>query len=275
MDDHLFNGEYYEHKIVPIKSWDDIAKGLNMKMGAEDPANPRFQLGSGCLVDQLVGQYMAHICGLGYLTKKSNIEKTLQSIMKYNYKSQLFDHFNFMRSYALNDESALLMASYPHGDRPEEPFPYYSEVMTGFEYTAATHMLYEGQMEDGLKCIQSIRKRYDGLRRNPFDEAECGHHYVRAMAAWSGILALNGFAYNGVDECVNLVKREGVTFWSTGYAYGTCDVKNKLLFSVLGGSIRIRTLYLDGKEIYALPRTKIIKNGESLELSLNENLKNT
>jgi len=28
---------------------------------------PGFQLGQGCLVDQLVGQYMAHLCGLGYL----------------------------------------------------------------------------------------------------------------------------------------------------------------------------------------------------------------
>ena len=36
-------------------------------MGATDLSRPDFQLGPGCLVDQLVGQYMAHICGLGYL----------------------------------------------------------------------------------------------------------------------------------------------------------------------------------------------------------------
>ena len=29
--------------------------------------NPDYQLGEGCLVDQLVGQYVAHVCGLGYL----------------------------------------------------------------------------------------------------------------------------------------------------------------------------------------------------------------
>jgi non-lysosomal glucosylceramidase len=33
-------------------------------MGAKDYGNPDYQLGEGCLVDQLVGQYMAHVCGL-------------------------------------------------------------------------------------------------------------------------------------------------------------------------------------------------------------------
>ena len=65
-DAHLFNGEYYEHEIRPPKSAADIAPGLLVGMGAADLGNPDFQLGPGCLVDQLVGQYMAHICGLGY-----------------------------------------------------------------------------------------------------------------------------------------------------------------------------------------------------------------
>jgi len=34
------------------------------------------------------------------------------------------------------DEAGLLMASWPKG-RLEVPFPYFSEVMTGFEYCAA------------------------------------------------------------------------------------------------------------------------------------------
>ena len=101
----------------------------------------------------------------------------------------MFDHFNNMRSYALGDEKALLMASWPRGGRPKIPFPYWAEVMTGFEYTAAIGMLYEGMEQEGLQCIQNIRDRYDGRKRNPFDEAECGHHYARAMASWAAILA--------------------------------------------------------------------------------------
>ena len=82
-------------------------------------------------MDQLVGQYVAHICGLGYLVDPENLKTTLNSIMKYNYRDNLSDHFNCFRSYALGDEAALLMASYPY-TRPNNPFPYFTEVMTGF-----------------------------------------------------------------------------------------------------------------------------------------------
>ena len=72
--------------------------------------------------------------------------------------------------------------------------------MTGFEYTAAVGMLYEGMTGEGLQSIRDIRARYDGLKRNPFDEAECGHHYARAMASWAAVLALTGFQYSAVTR---------------------------------------------------------------------------
>jgi hypothetical protein len=128
-----------------------------------------------------------------------------------------------MRSFALENEKALLMASYPK-DRPAKPFPYWSEVMTGFEYTAAVGMLYEGMANEGLTCIQNIRDRYDGYKRSPFDEAECGHHYARAMAAWAAVLALTGFHYSAVRQTMTLRVPAGLHFWSTGRAFGLCRV---------------------------------------------------
>src|SRR5690606_176864 len=151
--------------------------------------------------------------------KKENVEKTLQSIMKYNYRENLSDHFNCMRSFALDNESALLMASYP-GSRRANPFPYFTEVMTGFEYTAAYVMLYEGHTENGMKCITNIRNRYDGQKRSPFNEAECGHHYGRAIASWSEIPSLTGFHYSGVTGELNFTGKPGKYFWSDGYAWG-------------------------------------------------------
>ena len=76
--------------------------------------------------------------------------------------------------------------------------------MTGFEYTAAVGMLYEGMTDEGLQSIRDIRARYDGLKRNPFDEAECGHHYARAMASWAAVLALTGFRYSAVTRELRL-----------------------------------------------------------------------
>lgn len=226
IDANLFNGEYYVHEVRPPSDKSEIAPRLLVGMGAADPTHPNYQLASGCLVDQLVGQFTAHVCGLGYLVDSDHVRQTLKSILKHNGKASLEAHFNCMRSFALDDEAALLMASYP-SDRPKDPFPYFTEVMTGFEYTAAVGMLYEGMQEEGLRCIRNIRRRYDGRKRSPFDEAECGHHYARAMTSWAAILALSGFRYSGVTKSMKFAPKEGTYFWSNGYAWGNCTLKTR------------------------------------------------
>ena len=116
IDEHLFNGAYYEHLIIPPEDETKIGKGLrHPSMGSRTLFKPDFQLGSGCLVDQLIGQLLSHVCGLGYLTDKNHVQKTLQSIMNYNYMAEMNTHFNNMRSFALGNEAALLMASYQIG----------------------------------------------------------------------------------------------------------------------------------------------------------------
>ena len=271
IDENLFNGEYYIQKIIVPKKEDIPAEQL-VGMGSKDYGNPDYQLGEGCLVDQLVGQYLAHVCGLGYLVKKENVAKTLQSIMKYNYVDNLSDHFNCFRSYALGNEAALLMASYPKS-RPKDPFPYFTEVMTGFEYTAAIGMLYEGQTEDGLKCITNIRDRYDGQKRSPFDEAECGHHYGRAMASWSAILSETGFHYSGVSKEIRFGDKPGKYFWSNGHAYGTVEISQKdgdrlFVLNILNGEISISKVTIEGFGSTTLASTKSIQSGvnESIKI---------
>jgi len=249
MDAHLFNGEYYEHQVRPPASADAVLPQTRLNMGASDVSNPDLQLGPGCLVDQLVGQYMAHVCGLGYLLDPDHVKAALAAILRHNARDSLHDHFNNMRSYALNDESALLMASYPRGGRPASPFPYFNEVMTGFEYCAGVHLLYEGDVKGGLGVMRAIRARYDGARRNPFDEAECGHHYARAMAAWSAVLALSGFQYDAVTGELRLHALPGRWFWSTGYAWGVCRVggrasRRHVTLQVLHGTLRLRRFAL-------------------------------
>jgi non-lysosomal glucosylceramidase len=253
LDEHLFNGEYFEHKIQPPQDATAIAPGLRAGMGATNIAEPELQLGTGCLVDQLVGQYMAHICGLGYLVPLDHIRQTLNSIMCYNFQPDLSWHFSHLRTFALNDEAGLLMCTYPRGQRPRRPFPYFNEVMTGFEYIAAAHMFYEGMIEEGLQCIAAIRGRYDGRKRNPFDEAECGHHYARAMASWSSVLALTGFHYSGVNASMQFASTNYFSrvFWSNGYAWGTCQQKpgphaTEVKITVLYGKVQLRRLILKG-----------------------------
>ena len=233
MDENLFNGEYYEHRITDPETFEFI------DTTAADVQIPDFQLGRGCLVDQLVGQYMAHICGLGYLGNKEHIQTTLHSIMKYNFVPDFSRHFNNMRSYVMGNEAGLLMGSWPHG-RLEVPFPYFAEVMTGFEYTAAAGMIYEGMSDDALTCIQAIRDRFDGAKRNPFNEPECGYHYARSMASWASLIAWSDFRYSGVEGRMHFTATPGTYFWSNGYAWGTCRItENDATLTVLKGDLNI------------------------------------
>jgi non-lysosomal glucosylceramidase len=267
-DQQLFNGEYYEQQVLsPVGR--KFAKGTMSGWNSIQGDFPPFQLAKGCLVDQLVGQFMAHVCGLGYLVKPQNVQTSLKSILKYNYRATLTEHFNNMRSYALADEPALLMASWPKG-RPTVPFPYFAEVMTGFEYTAAIGMLYENMTDDGLRCIQNIRYRYDGAKRSPFDEAECGHHYARAMISWASTLALSGFQYSGVDKTLHFNDQPGTFFWSNGYAWGTCTKQKqgtqlKTTLTVLHGQLPVQTVQIGNKKVHELATNAVLKAGEKVE----------
>ena len=275
LDENLFNGEYYIHKIQLPENMDAIHSSLVVGMGGDNSLEPDYQLGEGCLVDQLVGQYVAHICGLGYLVDPGHLATTLNSIMKYNFRENLKDHFNCFRSYALGNEAALLMASYPKS-RPVNPFPYFTEVMTGFEYTAAVGMLYEGLEEDGLRCIQNIRDRYDGFKRNPFDEAECGHHYGRAMASWSAVLALTGFHYSAVNKSMSFNASEGKYFWSSGYQYGTVEINDNgkhksVKLSTIKGELSLQSFSLNGFGTTKFDESIKVIPGQTMDFEVENN----
>jgi uncharacterized protein (DUF608 family) len=224
IDQNLFNGEHYVQKIrgIPV---DKIAQPLRSRGGAEDPEHPDFQLGEGCLTDQLIGQYLADVAGLGPLLDPAHIQKTIATIYKYNHRNTLIHHNSVERIYALNDEAAVLICDYAPGKRPRIPFPYSSESWTGIEYLFATQLIYAGMIREGVQCYDDVRRRFDGERRDPWDEPECGHHYARAMSAWSGLVALSGFRYNGVAKSVIAaprVRQASIScFWSTGTGWGT------------------------------------------------------
>ncbi len=251
-DENLFNGAYYIQKV---------------------PEPTDFQIGEGILVDQLVGQYMAHICGLGYLLDKDNITTTLKTIRKYNWKEDFNNHLSTFRSYAVGQEKGMIMGYYPEDKREARPFPYYSEVMTGFEYSTGAHMLYEGLENEGLSVFQAVRDRYDGKKRNPFNEGEFGHRYARAMASYSGLLAYTGFEYSAVTGTMKFNDLEGTYFWSNGYQYGTVELVNKngqktAALTVLNGSVELRTFELDGYKPLIFKNGKIFNENETVVLTV-------
>lgn len=249
IDANLFNGEFYIQKVRGFRK-DEIAKDLRSSMGAEDTENPEYQAGAGCLVDQLVGQYLADAGGLGPLVSPENIRTTLHSIYRYNYKRSLAEHDNVERTYALNDEAAVVVCDYGKAERPRIPFPYFAEAWTGLEYTAAALMMRWGMTEQGVEIVRSARARFDGEKRNPWDEAECGHHYARAMSSWSTLLAMSGFRYDGANQAVSTtppVRGDDFTsIWATGTGWGRFSLQRqggitRLALRVLGGKLHCRS----------------------------------
>lgn len=227
-DQNLFNGEYYIQKVRGIPK-SEIAPATVGDMGADNPEQPEFQLADGCLADQLIGQYLADIAGLGPLLDPAHIRKTLESIHKYNYRSRLFQHDSVQRVYALNDEAALLVCDYTKSGRPRIPFPYYEEAWTGMEYLVAAQFIHAGMLREGLELIENVRRRYDGERRNPWDEPECGHHYARAMSAWSSVVAFSGFEYHAARKAVSFSPKTQApdfsSFFSTGLGWGSFSIQ--------------------------------------------------
>jgi uncharacterized protein (DUF608 family) len=256
-DSFLFNGEYYEQIVRPLPADTSVPPVFRAGMGARDLTKPDYQLASGCLVDQLVGQYVAHLCGLGHLADPQHIRSALGAIWKYNRRETLMDHFNPLRTFALDGEAGLIIASYPK-DRPEKPFPYFAEVWTGLEYTAAVGMVFEGLEAEGATCFRQARQRYDGFKRNPFDEAECGHHYVRAMAAWAAIPAWSRFLYSASAKLLQLTGRPGTYFWSNGHAWGTCVVGDSVRLVVFEGKLPLEEFRLDDGRLTKFPKGHVV-----------------
>jgi uncharacterized protein (DUF608 family) len=230
-DELLWNGEYY------IQKYDQVME-------------KKYQYGEGCLSDQVLGQWLGMVSGLGRFLPEGRLKTTLGSIYRYNFLTDFRDFSNCQRTYALGDEKGLLLCSWPKGGRPPLPFVYSDEVWTGIEYQVASHLMYEGLLEEGLSIVKAVRDRYDGRRRNPWDEVECGHHYARAMSSWGVLLALSGYSYSGPEMRMGfappLYAEDFRTFWSTGSGWGHYfqkaddDKHFKAEVSVLAGNVKLR-----------------------------------
>ena len=119
-----------------------------------------------------------------------------------------------------------------------------------------------------MECIRAIRDRYDGAKRNPFNEQECGWHYARSMASWSAILALSGFQYSGVDKTMSFTSKPGRYFWSNGYAYGVCEVSaDAVKLELLKGSLELNSLSLAGRQTPVGVKISLAE-GESAQFTL-------
>ncbi len=170
-----------------------------------DP-QPASDYNTGCHSDQLLGHWWAHMLGLGYLYPPDHVKTALESVVKYNFRTDFQGFEQKPRRYIPDDEGGLLMCTWPNGGRPASFTIYSDEVWTGIEYAAAGAMIYEGELDNARRIVAMARSRYDGRKReglnsgpggNPFNELECGKFYVRAMSSWGLLIAAQGQILEG------------------------------------------------------------------------------
>ena len=257
-EESLFNGEYYTQKVdLNDKSLLEKYDGGVSLYGDstvdaywnEEKNELKYQVGDGCVIDQVLAQWHANICGFGEIFDRENTKSALKAIYKNNFKKSMRDFFNPCRLYSLNDEGGLIICDYPEGTYvPGVPLPYAEETMNGFEYQAAIHMIQEGLVEEGMEIIKAVRDRYDGERRNPWNEFECGSNYARSMASYAILNAYSGFEFDMVKNMVGfapIVDGDFKCFWSLDSGWGTFEIKdNKAIIKLLYGELQLYSLKL-------------------------------
>ena len=278
VDKNLFNGEYY-HQLINLEDKAILEKFLNEDTNVvstywdEEHGEIKYQIAEGCEIDQVLAQWHANICGLGEIFDKRQAKKALSSIFKYNFKKRVREFFNPCRIFCLNDEAGLLICDWPRNQRkPAFPIPYAEETMNGFEYAAASHMIMEGLIDEGLEVVKAVRARYDGERRNPWNEFECGSNYARSMASYALLLALSGLEFNLVTGHIGFnppLMENGKfrCFWSLGTGWGIVEIKpDRVMIRVRYGKLALNTLKLPSLKGKA-PRTISI-DGDEVEFEV-------
>lgn len=227
-DDQLWNGEYYSQK----------------------SDGESYDFGDGCLADQLLGQWWAHQLDLGHILPADHVRTGLASIVRYNLRNGFRGFEHGYRVFADADDAGLLICTWPHGGRPEVPIRYADETWTGVEYQVAAHCMFEGLTETGLTVLRALRARYDGSRRNPYNEIECGDHYARAMAGFSVLEAYTQAWYDAWAAHLRIGRGADRYPLMAGTGWG--EVRNSEMTAsvrILGGNLRLSRISLPARKI--------------------------
>ena len=263
MKNNLFNGKYFIQKI------DINDKNLVDKFDAsqaywnDEKGQITYQVAEGSIIDQMLAQWHADILGLGEIFDRAQVSEALSQMMKNNFKPRMRDFTNPWRIFSVNDEAGTVICDYPdEAEKPVIPIPYSGETMTGFEYSFAGLLISRGRLDDGLKVVKAVRNRFDGNKRNPWNEFECGSNYARSMASYALVPILSGFSFDMPNKYIGFNPYKTDNFkaiWSVDGAWGEFEItKGKAVLTIFEGELvlnsfgaafcdSISSLSIDGK----------------------------
>ncbi|MDD3154770.1 MAG: GH116 family glycosyl-hydrolase [Victivallaceae bacterium] len=263
MDRSLFNGEYFFQQVnlSDISQLAVYAKGnwaadkkqrisIYDAYWDSDHGQLKYQIGQGCCIDQVLGQWHASLLGLNEIFDPEKRKKALRSIYRYNFKEEIGKIFNPCRLYSLGAESGTIICEWPEEkEKPWIPLPYAEETMHGFEYAFACQLLQCGLLKESERIVQAVRDRHDGENRNPWNEMECGSNYARSMASYAFLPAWSGFLCDASQKRLtfdpHFLDEQFISFWSMGTAWGSIEcTKSSATLHVLYGTLELKELIL-------------------------------
>jgi hypothetical protein len=166
LDAQLWNGHYFR-----LYKNTATAAGVGPGVPAVD---------EGCLTDQIVGQWLSHLSGLGYFTDPQKVRSALSAILQRSFTPGIG-----LRNCSWPGDAFLHESPYDIWvDQANTPW-------TGVELAFASFLIYEGLVEEGTKVIHEVDQRYRRARLY-WNHQECGGHYYRALSAWTILNAFLG-----------------------------------------------------------------------------------
>ena len=261
MDQHLFNGSYY-HQLIDLNDpqvLEPFREGQKTLTGqdildsywSKEHQEIKYQMAEGCATDQLLAQWHADLYGLGDIFDSKQALKALRAIYTNNFKRSMDDYFNPCLIYCLNDEQGLVICDWPKAKtKPVIPVPYTQQTMNGMEYAAAAQMIQYGMIEEGISVVKAVRDRYDGEKRNPWNEFECGSNYARSLASYSLLNAFSGFSFDMTQAMIGFSPKGRAgqrfrCFWSLDSGWGEFhQTAGSSEIRILYGQIQVKTLSL-------------------------------
>ncbi|MFD2351371.1 GH116 family glycosyl hydrolase [Nonomuraea ferruginea] len=174
----------------------------------EEGDSAEFQWLEGCLADQLIGQWWAHQLGLGHLLPREHVVSALRAVVGHNLRTGFRDFDHPYRVFADEDDTGLLMCTWPLGGSTAVPTRYCDEVWTGSEYQVAAHCLWEGLEEEAQAILAGLWRRYDGGLAQPLQRDRVRRPLrARHGLSWSVLDALAGASYDATSGRLTLAPR--------------------------------------------------------------------
>ena len=273
LENELWNGEYYVQSLDLTDRRVTDSFRCSGYYWNDETGEIKYQIGGGCDIEQLLGQWHSALCGGWDIFDPSRRRRALASIYKYNYKKSFRGFMNPWRNFVLNDEAGTVMFSYPAGEvKPKIPISYCEETMHGFEYQFAGLLISEGMTAEAAGVIRAVRDRYDGKKRNPWSEMECGCNYARSLASFAILPLSAGFTYDMTKKRIGFAppdsRGEFRFMWSVGGAWGTVDVSDgRCVLAVEGGEIALREIRI-ADSVLAFENEIFLRSGEKNEIAL-------